>query len=74
MCDERPDLTRAVVRMKRNFRTWLNLNFWFGRNPGAIAGFRVRWIVRCSSLIVCAQCFSCDWLAIEKDSLYRVIR
>jgi hypothetical protein len=40
------------------------------------AGFlrKLDWIVSFSSLIVCAQCVSRDWLAIEKDCLYRVIR
>jgi hypothetical protein len=40
------------------------------------AGFlqKLDWIVSFSSLIVCTQSVSRDWLAIEKDCLYRVIR
>ena len=46
------------------------------RHSGAIrwVSSKLDWIVGFSSLIVCAQCVSRDWLAIEKDCLYRVIR
>jgi hypothetical protein len=47
--------------------------FRVARHPVAMAGFEQAWSWICSSLIVCAQCFSRDWFAIEKDRLYRVI-
>jgi hypothetical protein len=50
--------------------------FLFARHSGAIrwVSSKLDWIVSFSSLIVCAQCVSRDWLAVEKDCLYRVIR
>ena len=39
----------------------------------SLVSSKLDWIMNFASLIVCAQCVSRDWLAIEKDCLNRVI-